>query len=340
VQSVDLPKRCEALGYHWTIYDEQGVSGKSLSAREQTQRALEDLRQGRIQGIGVLDVKRATRDEDCMDGRIIKQVVKQARAILVTRDKVYDFRNKSDARLWDIQALQAGWEWRDIRDTTWDGIMKRAEKGGDELMLRAVPPPGYQLSVKTYKKNGMPVRVPAKRLDELLLVERVWQLLDELPSLNSVARRLNQEGLLRPRRRVEGGREWVTPDVARVLQNPLYKGVIAFGRRRKQANRRGVLSDLLDTFDPTEHIVPELAYVRHSTWERLNQKFHRIGRRPAQAGSMASIHTLSGILLCPKCGDNSSALVLLATTVGARSSACVRGFGFRIGSLSSRRVRS
>jgi DNA invertase Pin-like site-specific DNA recombinase len=218
VQSIDLPKRCEALGYRWTLSDEQGVSGKALSAREQTQRALEDLRRGHIQGIGVLDVKRATRDEDRMDGRIIKQVVKQARAILVTRDKVYDFRNKSDARLWDIQALQAGWEWRDIRDTTWDGIMKRAEKNGDELMLRAVPPPGYQLTVKAYKKNGMPVRVPAKRLDEQPLVERLWQLLDELPSLNAVARRLNQEGKLRPRRRAEGGREWVTPDVARILQ--------------------------------------------------------------------------------------------------------------------------
>ena len=173
VQSVDLPKRCEALGYQSQIYDEQGVSGKSLSAREQTRRALDDLRSGLIHGIGVLDVKRATRDEDCMDGRIIKQAVKQARAILVTRDKVYDFRNKSDARLWDIQALQAGWEWRDIRDTTWDGIMKRAEKPGDELMLRAVPPPGYRLVIKSFRKNGMPVRVPAKDPDEKPLIEDV-----------------------------------------------------------------------------------------------------------------------------------------------------------------------
>src|SRR6266540_3976847 len=174
VQSIDLPKRCEALGYQWQLYDEQGVSGKALSAREQTLRALDDLRHGLIQGIGVLDVKRATRDEDCMDGR----------------------------------------------------IMKRAEKSGDELMLRAVPPPGYQLVVKSFKKNGMPVRVPAKRPHEETLVEELWRLLDELPSLNSVAKRLNQAGMLRPRRRAEGGREWVTPDIGRILQNPLYKGVI------------------------------------------------------------------------------------------------------------------
>jgi hypothetical protein len=246
----------------------------------------------------------------------------------VTRDKVYDFRNKSDVRLWDIQALQAGWEWRDIRDTTWDGIMKRSEKAGDELMLRAVPPPGYQLVVKSFKKNGMPVRVPAKRPDEEPLVEELWRLLDELPSLNSVARRLNQAGLLRPRRRAEGGREWVTPDVARVLQNPLYKGVISFGRRREQAHRRGVLSDVLDTFDPTEHYVPELAYVSHSTWERLNQKFHRVGRQPARAGSMASVHTLSGILLCPRCGDK----LVGAGSTGYNCRRAVVGFceGFRV----------
>ncbi|MDQ6670318.1 MAG: recombinase family protein [Chloroflexota bacterium] len=328
VQSVDLPKRCETLGYAWQIYDEQGVSGKSLSAREQTRRALDDLRTGLIHGIGVLDVKRATRDEDCMDGRIIKQAVKQARAILVTRDKVYDFRNKSDARLWDIQALQAGWEWRDIRDTTWDGIMKRAEKMGDELMLRAVPPPGYQLVVKSFKKNGMPVRVPAKDPDEQPLIEELWLLLEELPSLNAVTKRLNREGKLRPRRRAEGGREWVTPDVSRILQNPIYKGVISFGRRREQAHRRGMLSDVLDTFEPTEHYMPELSYVTQSTWERLNDKFRRNGRALAKAGSMASRHTLSGILRCPICGDN----VVGAGTTGYNCRRSVVGLceGFRI----------
>ncbi|HLZ31470.1 MAG TPA: recombinase family protein [Chloroflexota bacterium] len=328
VQSVDLPKRCESLGYEWQIYDEQGVSGKSLSAREQTRQALEDLRSGLIHGIGVLDVKRATRDEDCMDGRIIKQAVKQARAILVTRDKVYDFRNKSDARLWDIQALQAGWEWRDIRDTTWDGIMKRSEKQGDELMLRAVPPPGYQLVVRSFKKNGMPVRVPAKDPDEQPLVEEVWRLLDELPSLNSIAKHLNREGRLRPRRRAEGGRQWVTPDVSRILQNPLYKGVISFGRRREQAHRRGMLSDVLDTFEPTDHVVPELGYVSHATWERLNEKFRRTSHGPAKAGAMASRHTLSGILRCPKCGDS----VVGAGTTGYNCRRSVVGLceGFRI----------
>ncbi len=304
VQSVDLPKRCEALGYHWRIYDEQGTSGKSLSAREQTQRALADLRGGAIHGIGVLDVKRATRDEDCMDGRLIKQAVKRVRGILVTRDKVYDFRNKSDARLWDIQALQAGWEWRDIRDTTWDGIMKRAEKGGDELMLRAVPPPGYRLEIKGYRKNGMPIRTPSKDPDEEPLVQDIWRLMDELPSLNAVVQKLNTDGRPRPMRRREGTRPWDGMDLRRMLANPLYKGVIAFGRRREQAKRAAQLSDVMDDFTPTEHYVPELAYVSHSTWERLNQKFKRAkGSGPKRAGAVASAHTLSGLLRCPRCGD-------------------------------------
>ena len=58
--------------------------------------------------------------------------------MLITRDTVFDFRVKSSSRLFDIQALTAGWEWRDIRDATWDGITRRASKAGDELMLRAV----------------------------------------------------------------------------------------------------------------------------------------------------------------------------------------------------------
>jgi hypothetical protein len=50
--------------------------------------------------------------------------------------------------------------------------------------------------------------------------------------------------------------------------------------------------------------MPELGYVSHSTWERLNDKFRRNGRPSSHAGSMASCHTLSGILRCPKCGAN------------------------------------
>lgn len=328
VQAVDLPKRCEALGYHWQIYDEQGTSGKSLSAREQTLRALEDLRGGSIHGIGVLDVKRATRDEDCMDGRLIKQAVKQVRGILVTRDKVYDFRNKSDARLWDIQALQAGWEWRDIRDTTWDGIMKRAEKGGDELMLRAVPPPGFRLEVKGHRKNGVPIRTPSKNPDEEELVSYIWRLLDELPSINAVVQRLNTEGRPRPMRRREGTRPWDGMDLRRMLDNPLYKGVIAFGRRREQARRLGQLSDVMDEFTPNEHYVPELAYVPHSTWERLNGKFRRVGRATSRPGRVSSIHTLSGILCCPRCGD----LLVGAGTTGYNCRRSILGLcpGFRI----------
>ncbi len=224
--------------------------------------------------------------------------------------------------------MQAGWEWRDIRDTTWDGIMKRAEKGGDELMLRAVPPPGYHLAAKGYHKSGMPIRVPAKYPAEQELMAHVWRLFEELPSLNSIARRLNQEGHLRPKRRSEGGRDWVVPDLRRILANPLYKGVIAFGRRREQARRTGELSDVLDDFTPTEHYVPELAYVSHSTWERLNEKFRRERGRPARAGAMASVHTLSGILRCPRCGDR----VVGAGSTGynCRRSVVGRCEGFRV----------
>jgi hypothetical protein len=66
----------------------------------------------------------------------------------------------------------------------------------------------------------------------------------------------------------------------------------------------------------------------HSTWERLNEKFRRNGRPPAQAGSMASCHTLSGILRCPKCGNN----VVGAGNTGYNCRRSVVGLceGFRI----------
>jgi DNA invertase Pin-like site-specific DNA recombinase len=84
----DMRARIESLGYTVRVFDEQGTSGKDLSARDEAMAALAEVANGETCGIGVLDIKRATRDEDAMDARTIKQVLRRARGILITRDKV------------------------------------------------------------------------------------------------------------------------------------------------------------------------------------------------------------------------------------------------------------
>jgi hypothetical protein len=201
--------------------------------------------------------------------------------------------------MFDMMAMQAGWDWSGIRETTWDGILKRAEKGGDRLMLRAVPMPGYQLKVVGHSKIGVPIRVPEKCPDEQALAEHVCRIAHEMPSANSTCKRLNREGRLRPARRSGGTREWVVPDLLRMLRNPIYKGVLCWGERREQARRRGDLSAVLDNFKPTRHIVPDLAFVTASIWQRVNDKL--APGRPKSAEVKNTDHVLSGVLLCPRC---------------------------------------
>ncbi|MBV8716955.1 MAG: recombinase family protein [Chloroflexi bacterium] len=102
-----------------------------------------------------------------------------------------------------------------------------------------------------HHRNGVPIRVPRKREDEAELATYVWQLFDEMPSLHSVGRRVNQEGRLRPMRRKLGFRTWDANDLTRMLRNTIYFGALTRGVRREQASRTGELSDVLDEFEPT-----------------------------------------------------------------------------------------
>src|SRR5688500_17776163 len=62
----------------------RGVSGRRLAKRRVACRLLDDIKAKRVHGIGVVDIKRLTRDEFGADAGVIAQVLVAHRAYLVT----------------------------------------------------------------------------------------------------------------------------------------------------------------------------------------------------------------------------------------------------------------
>lgn len=296
VQLDELVSLVSEHGYSYQLYEEQGTSGKDIEHRPVFQRMLHDLQQGGLAGVAALDIKRATRDRDGLDGRTLKRIIRKLGGILLTRHKTFDFRQKADSRLFDIEAMVAGWDWEDIAETTWDGIMKRA---ASEPMLRRKPPVGYKLLVKGYHKDGRPIRVPAKHEEDAALAEEVWQRLVTTPP-EELARQLNREGNLRPMREslgnLKGRRHWYGSDLRNIMRSKLYMGVVEFA-----ANARSPMVQARKAqYASLTHLVPELAYVNVQTWMLVNERYQstpRTNPREMHAG-----HPFRRILRCRCCG--------------------------------------
>lgn len=306
VQIDVLIDQCRRNGWEWRIYDEGQVSGQYLEKRQKAQELLADLKAGRIQGLGALDLKRVTRDRIGIDRATIKGIIVEARAILVTRDKIYDLRKPDDAMMYDVVGALAGHEITTIRNTFWDGNVVRRISGAPSNCAAA--PVGYHhVPDGPIRPDGRVSRRLVKNPDEESVVHQFWDIAASAPSTAFVTTELNRSGVPypRPRNRVDGGVWWSGGCVQGMIRNWIYSGIQVVGRLGK--------SDVFDLHPLTrgveatihggvfERDVPEWRYVPLATQravvERMDRNRLAVGRR-----GVNEENPLAGILRCAHCG--------------------------------------
>ncbi len=125
---------------------------------------------------------------------------------------------------------------------------------------------------------------------------------------SEIANRLHKRGVRPPR-----GPEWSSSTVLCMLKNPLYKGIICYGRvtigKFHRVAGNGVDSapeDGRQIRNPIERcatrIVPELALVTSEVWDSANRKREsRALDRSRRARGRGQTHPLSGIAKCADC---------------------------------------
>jgi hypothetical protein len=299
---LDMVERLEDRGYQVRVYDEQGISGAHLSKRTVALQMFEDLRQGRIQGIGALDVKRLTRDEFGMDGGDIARRIVDAGGLFATWDRDYDLRNDDDLLQFQFQCMLAGIDWRSIRNTFWSGLFKKLEH--EPVYLR--PPIGYMTEVLKPDEGRRIVRRVIKHPGQDELMTELGRLFEASDSLAQMARRLNTYGPSRPAFKGRGGTttHWSVQSLRYLLRNTIYTGTFTFGTRLKKRSivwhrfatdpQTGLPKDFL-------HHVPELAYWSSAQVRRWRSKFDHPGS--VRTVETRHPHPLSGVLECHSCGQ-------------------------------------
>ena len=266
-------------GYDVRAYDEQGVSGKDLSARTVTLRMLKDVDEGVLAGIGALDFKRLTRDEWGIDGSVIAKRLAQAGALFHTHDRVYDLRDEEDLVQFQIQCLLAGIDWRGVRNTFWSGTIKGWESGP----IIARRPLGYHSVPQQVEGRTRPKMVPDKNPDHATVMDELIAAFNECQTMAGVVRQLDARGIKRPAVKYRGKiiEGWTANGIRDMLDKKIYQGIFESGGdvRRDGKTKRSVVWRKFARDPETGqikkfvHVRPDLAYWTPADARRWRKKF-------------------------------------------------------------------
>jgi site-specific DNA recombinase len=286
----------ERWGQAETLYLDRGVSGyrKPLWERPGGKRLLLDAKAGLIDtvivyrfdrlGRKLVDVLQAIEELanaeatiwDSKQGRVIDSKTPEARLLLNMMASFGEFERD----------LTAG--------RTWDGLNRKYKAGG---LLPNYAQYGYKWSELTpegRKVKGAKLVIDA---EEANTVRRIYRLA-ETTSVTGIAKILNAEGVRfsckspgRQQMHQRTSRLWEYRDITKIITDPIYNGVIEWGRTVAGSERFPI---------SYSHDVPELQIIPSEEWHRAQRLHTQRMEQPAK--SAASEHIYSGKLRCWRCG--------------------------------------
>lgn len=282
-------------------------SGEELRNRPVMLGILNDIQTGkliqgqRIAAIIVPNLTRLSRDEDIIDGLIIKKTCRDNDVAVVDfNGKVYNFENASDQDTAFLEFWFAARDKRQIIANTLRGSKERASQG---KYMGGFAPFGYQLlDSGEINRHGKHLKKRIIHPAEAKIVKRIYRLYNEYSALE-IAKILNGEGIhfstknpKRASKHKSGDRPFTRVDVIRIVKNPLYAGWV-----RWAAGVRGKRSKYLRDFEPQMHFDPSLQIVSQEDFDRAQRI--RQERRNSPARGATGFHPFTRVLKCLHCGQ-------------------------------------
>lgn len=280
------------------IYVEPGRSGKDIDGREEFQKMLNDVLRVDSE-VGYILVFKLSRF-----GRNVRDILNTINLIhrygisLLTKDEGIDSSSNMGSMLIAILGTVAEMERENISTQTMLGREEKAKQGG---WNGGFAPYGYDIVDGKLVAN-----------ENAYIVKMIYQkYIDENMGMKAIADYLNRNGIKKQRPKNKQDYkfdDWSDHTIKAILDNPVYTGYIAFGRRRtvKCINEEGEIVDKLlkqedyITSDEQSHE----ALVSKELWDKAQQKRKSRAVRGNKRIGQAPKHLLSGILKCPDCGCN------------------------------------
>lgn len=274
-------------------YSDEGKSGKSIEGRAEFMNMLGDI-ESKKDGVSFVLVYKLSRfGRNAAD--VLNSLMRMQRygVNLICVEESIDSSKDSGKLMISVLSAVAEIERENILVQTMEGRKQKAREGRWNGGFASY---GYKL------ENG---RLVVEEDERDIIAEIFDKFVNTNMGVNTIARDLNQRGITKKRRK-NGTLEEFSPHFIRgVLDNPVYAGKIAYGRRTKERvegtdnEYRQIKADgYILTDGSHEPIISE------DTWIEACRKRENTGGKKEQIYNKGRKHLLSSILKCPVCGAN------------------------------------
>ena len=272
-------------------YEDAGKSGKSIEGRPAFQKMLRDIEDGLdIDYILVYKLSRFGRNAADILNSL--ELVQSYGVNLICIEEGIDSSQTSGKLLISVLSAVAEIERENIIEQTMNGRREKARQGG---WNGGFAPYGY-----TLEDNKLMIEET-----EAVAIRKIFELYTSSEiGLGGIANQLNLQGIRKIPRQNGTLEDWTGHFIKLILDNPVYCGKIAYGRRTKE-KVKGTKNDYQmkrnDDYILTEG--QHKGIVSEEVWEKAHAKRLRTGvKQPSKIGR-DRVHLLSGLLKCPVCGS-------------------------------------
>lgn len=274
------------------IYEDAGKSGKSIEGRPAFKKMLSDIENGlAIDYILVYKLSRFGRNA----ADILNSLgfIQSYGINLICIEEGIDSSQTSGKLLISVLSAVAEIERENILEQTMNGRREKARQGG---WNGGFAPYGYYL-----KDNHLYIEET-----EAEAVRIIYDMFGNSDiGYGGIAKYLNLQGIRKIPRQNGKLDRWSGHFVRLILDNPVYCGKIAYGRRTRE-KVKGTKNDyhLVNTNDYILEDGQHEGIVSEELWNRVHAKRIATGvKQPSKTGKDRA-HLLTGILKCPKCGSS------------------------------------
>ena len=274
-------------------YSDEGFSGKNIQGRLEFQRMLSDIQQGKDDISFVLVFKLSRFGRNAADVLNSLQLMQDFGVNLICVEDGIDSSKDSGKLMISVLSAVAEIERENIRTQTMAGREQKAREG---KWNGGFAPYGYKLVDGKLEIAE----------DEVEVVRLIYdRYIHTNDGINGVAKYLNNHGYKKKIRQNGTIPGFSSNFVKDILDNPVYMGKIAYGRRRteKKLGTRNemhvVEQDEFPIYDGQHE-----AIISEEDWNLAQDKRKANAFRREKVIDPEHAHILSGILKCPCCGKS------------------------------------
>ena len=272
-------------------YSDEGKSGKSIEGRLEFQKMLNDIADGKDNVEYVLVFKLSRFGRNAADVLSSLQLMQDYGVNLICVEDGIDSSKDSGKLMISVLSAVAEIERENILVQTMEGRKQKAREG---KWNGGFAPYGYELVDGELKIAD----------DEAEIIRIIYdKFIHTTMGAGTVARYLNRQGYVKKKRQNGTLDSFTAHFVKIVLDNPIYCGKIAFGRRKteKIQGSRNQYHVVKQEEYPVYDGIHD-AIVSEEDWLLAQEKRKRTGVKNEKIYSVEHQHLLSGILKCPECG--------------------------------------